>query len=298
MGKKVSEPPNEVSNRAGALYVVATPIGNLEDITARALRVLREVALIACEDTRHTAKLLHHFGVATRTLALHEHNERERVPKLLKRLQSGESIALVSDAGTPLVSDPGFHLVRAAQAAAIKVTPVPGACAAIAALSASGLPSDRFVFEGFPSSKAGERRRRLQELKTETRTLIFYEAPHRVLDSLRDMADAFGAERPAAVARELTKHFETIRTGSLQGLVEWLSRDATQQQGEFVVSVQGASPASDIRAAEAERVLRILLSALSTSQAAELAAEISGASRRGLYQQALALRTELSKGER
>jgi 16S rRNA (cytidine1402-2'-O)-methyltransferase len=298
MGKKVSEPQKEVSNRAGALYVAATPIGNLEDITARALRVLREVALIACEDTRHTAKLLHHFGIATRTLALHEHNEREQVPKLLKRLQGGESIALVSDAGTPLVSDPGFHLVRAAQAAAIRVTPVPGACAAIAALSASGLPSDRFVFEGFPSSKVGERRRRLQELATETRTLIFYEAPHRILDSLRDMADAFGGERPAVVARELTKHFETIRAGSLRELVEWLSRDAAQQQGEFVVSVQGAPPVSDMRAAEAERVLRILLlSALPMSQAAELAAEISGANRRGVYQRALALRAELSKGE-
>jgi 16S rRNA (cytidine1402-2'-O)-methyltransferase len=296
MGKKVSEPQYKVSNHRGVLYVVATPIGNLEDITARALRILGEVALIACEDTRHTARLLHHFGVTTRTLALHEHNEREQVPKLLNRLQGGESIALVSDAGTPLVSDPGFHLVRAAQAAAIRVTPVPGACAAIAALSASGLPSDRFVFEGFPSSKAGDRRRRLAELKTETRTLIFYEAPHRVLDSLRDMADAFGAERPAVVARELTKHFETIRAGGLQELVEWLLRDDTQQQGEFVVAVQGASPASDTRAAEAERVLRILLGALSTSQAAELAAEISGAGRRTLYQRALALRMELSKG--
>jgi 16S rRNA (cytidine1402-2'-O)-methyltransferase len=297
MGKKVSEPRYELSNHRAVLYVVATPIGNLEDITARALRILGEVALIACEDTRHTAKLLHHFGVTTRTLALHEHNEREQVPKLLNRLQGGESIALVSDAGTPLVSDPGFHLVRAAQSAAIRVTPVPGACAAIAALSVSGLPSDRFVFEGFPSSKAGQRRRRLQELKAETRTLIFYEAPHRALASLRDMADAFGGERPAVVARELTKHFETIRAGSLQELVEWLARDATQQQGEFVVSIQGAPVASDRRDAEAERVLRILLRALSTSQAAEVAAEISGASRHGLYQRALALRAELSKSE-
>ena len=297
MGKKILEPPSGLSNHPAALYVVATPIGNLEDITARALRILRDVALIACEDTRHTTRLLRHYGIRTGTLALHEHNEREQVPRLLARLQAGESIALVSDAGTPLISDPGFHLVRAAQSAAIRVTPVPGACAAIAALSASGLPCDRFVFEGFPSAKAGQRRQRFQELKTEARTLIFYEAPHRVLDSLRDMADAFGADRPADVARELTKHFETIRAGSLQELVEWLSREATLQQGEFVVSVRGASGPSDLRDAEAERVLRILLGALSTSQAAELAAEISGASRRGLYQRALALRAELSNKE-
>jgi 16S rRNA (cytidine1402-2'-O)-methyltransferase len=286
-----------VSNKPGTLYVVATPIGNLEDISARALRVLGEVAWIACEDTRHTGKLLRHFGVAARTQALHEHNEREQVPRLLARLQGGESIALVSDAGTPLVSDPGFHLVRAAQSAAIRVTPVPGACAAIAALSASGLPSDRFVFEGFPPSKPGPRRTRFAQLRTETRTLIFYEAPHRVLDSLRDMAEAFGGERPAFVARELTKHFETVHAGSLQELVEWLARDATQQLGELVLLVHGASPSVDERDAEAERVLRILMDTLSTSQAAELAAQISGVNRRGLYQRALALRAEISKSE-
>lgn len=297
MGKKVSEARSSVSNHPGALYVVATPIGNLEDISARALRTLREVALIACEDTRHTARLLHHFAISTRTVALHEHNEREQVPRLLARLQAGESIALVSDAGTPLVSDPGWHLVRAAQSAAIRVTPVPGACAAIAALSAAGLPSDRFVFEGFPPAKAGQRRQRFEKLKAETRTLIFYEAPHRALESLRDMAEVFGTDRPAVVARELTKHFETIRAGNLQELVEWLARDTAQQQGEFVVLVQGVPPDSDLRAAEAERVLRILLGALSTSQAAELAAEISGASRHRLYQRALALRAELSKNE-
>jgi 16S rRNA (cytidine1402-2'-O)-methyltransferase len=295
MGKKVSEACSSVSNHPGGLYVVATPIGNLEDITARALRTLREVGLIACEDTRHTARLLRHFGISTPTVALHEHNERAQLPRLLARLQGGESIALVSDAGTPLVSDPGFHLVRAAQAAAIRVTPVPGACAAIVALSASGLPSDRFVFEGFRPAKAGQRRQRLQELKDESRTVIFYEAPHRALASLRDMVEAFGAQRPAVLARELTKHFETIRAGTLQELVQWLAHNTTEQQGEFVVLVGGAPPATDPRTAEAERVLRILLGALSTSQAAELAARISGASRHGLYQRALALRTELSK---
>ncbi len=294
MGEKVSKPVAGVSNSAGRLYVVATPIGNLEDISARALRILQEVGLIACEDTRHTGRLLQHFGIGTRTVPLHEHNEREQVPALIALLQAGESIALVSDAGTPLVSDPGFHLVRQARALALAVVPVPGPCAALAALSVSGLPSDRFAFEGFPPAKAAQRRKYYETLRAEPRTLVFYEAPHRVLDSVRDMTSVFGSDRPAVVARELTKKFETIRGGSLQELADWLGRDSTQQQGEFVLLVQGAPPTSVDRQSEGERVLRLLLNALPVSQAAELAAEISGASRRTLYQRALALRAELS----
>jgi len=195
---------------AGTLYVVATPIGNLEDISARALRVLGEVALIAAEDTRHSARLMSHFGIATPLAACHEHNERDEGGRFLERLQAGDDIALIADAGTPLISDPGYHLVRQARAAGIRVVPVPGACALIAALSAAGLPSDRFIFEGFLPAKAGGRRARLELLKEEPRTLIFYEAPHRILECVDDLEAIFGADRPAVLCRELTKTFETL----------------------------------------------------------------------------------------
>src|SRR5690554_4441018 len=193
------------SNGLGTLYVVATPIGNLEDISARALRVLTEVSLIAAEDTRHSTRLLQHFGIRTPLVACHEHNEREEGGRFITRLLAGEDIALISDAGTPLISDPGYHLVRQARAAQVQVVPVPGACALIAALSAAGLPSDRFVFEGFLPAKQVARCTRLETVKADPRTLIFYEAPHRLLDSVADMRDVFGAERPAVLARELTK---------------------------------------------------------------------------------------------
>ena len=213
------------SNSAGALYVVATPIGNLEDISARALRVLREVSLIAAEDTRHSSRLLQHFGIATPLAACHEHNEREEGGRFLVRLQAGDDVALISDAGTPLISDPGYHLVRQARAAGIRVVPVPGACALIAALSAAGLPSDRFIFEGFLPAKAAARRARLELLKEEARTLIFYEAPHRILECLADLTTVFGAERPALLGRELTKTFETLQGLPLEQLHAWVEAD-------------------------------------------------------------------------
>ncbi len=200
-----------VNSAIGTLYVVATPIGNLEDISARALRILNEVALIAAEDTRHSARLLQHFGIKTPLAACHEHNERDEGGRFIQRLLAGDSVALISDAGTPLISDPGYHLVRQARAACVRVVPVPGACALVAALCAAGLPSDRFIFEGFLPAKRTGRRTRLEQLRQEPRTLIFYEAPHRILDCLQDMASVFGGERVAVLGRELTKTFETLK---------------------------------------------------------------------------------------
>ena len=212
--------PAVASVQPGSLYVVATPIGNLDDISARALRILREVALIAAEDTRHSARLLQHFGIQTPLAACHEHNERDQGGRCLARLQAGEDVALISDAGTPLISDPGYHLVRQARAAGFAVVPVPGACALIAALSAAGLPSDRFIFEGFLPAKAAGRRARLEQVREEPRTLIFYEAPHRILECLQDMCEVFGDDRPALLARELTKTFETLQGLPLAELCE------------------------------------------------------------------------------
>jgi len=279
-----------VSN-AGTLYVVATPIGNLEDMTPRAIRILSEVDLIAAEDTRHSGKLLKHFGIEAKTEALHEHNERSQVPRLIDILQAGKSIAFITDAGTPLVSDPGFHLVRSARQAGLSVIPVPGACAAIAALSAAGLPSDRFVFEGFPPAKSAARRAVFEKLREEARTLIFYESPHRILESLSEMTEIFGPGREAVLARELTKQFETVRSGTLAELSEWVSRDPHQQLGEFVILIHGV-PRAEREAVdeEAERVLRILLEELPVSQAAALAARITGLKKNRLYEHALNLK--------
>lgn len=277
-----------MSNLSAGLYVVATPIGNLEDLTPRALRVLSQADLIAAEDTRHSAKLLHHFSVRTPVLSLHEHNERAQVPKLVEELRDGKSIALISDAGTPLVSDPGFHLVRAARDAGVRVVPVPGPCAAIAALSVAGLPTDRFVFEAFPPARAQARRAAFERAASETCTLVYYESAHRIVESLADMAAVFGSERRGVVARELTKAFETFHEGSLAALHARVAGDPNEQRGEFVVLVQGAAPrpASGL---ERERVLKVLLTELSVKQAAALAAKITGAPRNELYRQALAL---------
>lgn len=277
------------SNSAGTLYVVATPIGNLEDISARALRVLREVALIAAEDTRHSSRLLQHFGIATPLAACHEHNEREEGSRFLVRLQAGDDVALISDAGTPLISDPGYHLVRQARAGGIRVVPVPGACALIAALSAAGLPSDRFIFEGFLPAKAAARRARLELLKEESRTLIFYEAPHRILECLADLATVFGAERPALLGRELTKTFETLQGLPLEQLHAWVEADGNQQRGECVLVVAGwqAPQGEEAVNAEALRVLDLLLGELPVKRAAALAAEITGVRKNLLYQLAL-----------
>jgi 16S rRNA (cytidine1402-2'-O)-methyltransferase len=269
---------------AGKLWVVATPIGNLEDCSPRAQNVLREATLIACEDTRHSAALLAHFGIGTRTLALHEHNERQASDEIVRRMHEGAQIALICDAGTPLISDPGFRLVRAAREAGVAIGVVPGPCAAIAALSVAGLPSDRFVFEGFLPAKSAARRARLQALRAETRTLIFYESSHRVAESLVDMALVLGATRDAVLARELTKLFETVLDGTLEALVARVAADANQQRGEFVLLVAGASDDADaLQLVEGRRVFELLRSELPPSRAAKLAAEITGASRKALY---------------
>lgn len=265
------------------LYVVATPIGNLADLSPRAQEVLRSVAAICAEDTRHTGQLLSHFGISRPLVALHDHNEGAMAERVVARLLGGESMAVVSDAGTPLVSDPGFRLVRAARAAGVKVSPVPGACAAIAALSVAGLPSDRFVFEGFLPAKAAARRERLQRLAGETGTLVFYESSHRIAESLADMAAAFGDERPAVVARELTKLFETVLDGTLAQLCAAVDADDNQRKGEFVVMVQGAADDEAAKIAEGRRLHARLKEHLPPSTAAKLAAELSGAPRKLLY---------------
>jgi 16S rRNA (cytidine1402-2'-O)-methyltransferase len=269
--------------RAGRLWVVATPIGNLDDLSPRAQETLKRAALIAAEDTRHSAPLLARYGIATRLVALHEHNERDEAERLVARLREGEDIALISDAGTPLVSDPGFRLVRAARAAGIAVSPVPGACAAIAALSVAGLPSDRFVFEGFLPAKAAARRERLAELAAETRTLVFYESSHRVRDCVDDMVTVFGAARPAVLARELTKLFETVIDGDLATLAARIAADPNQERGEFVLLVGGRPDEEDARLAEGRRVFALLREELPPARAAKLAAAITGAARKALY---------------
>ena len=273
----------------GSLYVVATPIGNLDDISARALTILRSVALIAAEDTRHSARLMQHFGIGTPLAACHEHNERDQGGRFLARLLAGDDVALISDAGTPLISDPGYHLVRQARAAGIAVVPVPGACALIAALSAAGLPSDRFIFEGFLPAKAAGRRARLEQVKEEPRTLIFYEAPHRILECLQDMQSVFGDERLALLARELTKTFETLKGLPLAELAAWVAADSNQQRGECVVLVAGwqAPEGEEAVSAEAMRVLNLLLAEMPLKRAAALAAEITGVRKNLLYQVAL-----------
>ena len=275
---------------AGTLYVVATPIGNLQDLTPRALEVLKAVSLIAAEDTRHSARLLQHFGVTTPTTACHDHNERGKSARLVERLLAGEDMALISDAGTPLISDPGFHLVRQAREAGVRVCPVPGACALIAGLSAAGLPSDRFAFEGFLPAKAHGRRQRIQALVAEQRTWMIYEAPHRLLECLEDLCDLLGAERQVVLARELTKTFETIKGAPLGELVDWVRADADQQRGECVLIVEGAPQPSETDAIDpaAERVLDILLEELPVKQAAALAARVTGLKKNRLYQLALA----------
>ncbi len=273
---------------AGILYVVATPIGNLADMVPRAVEILQSVALIAAEDTRHSARLLSHFSISTPCVAYHDHSDTQRTEGIVTRIEAGESVALISDAGTPLVSDPGYRLVRAARERGLTVVPVPGACAMVAALSASGLPSDRFSFEGFPPPKANARQQWLMALAAESRTLIFYEAPHRVLACLEAMAEVFGADREAVIARELTKTFETIRLAPLAELVEFVRADSNQQRGEIVLMVAGASKRAESSLdPEAERVMGIMLEELPVKQAAALAARITGVKKNALYQWAI-----------
>ena len=282
-----------MSIEQGALYVVATPIGNLEDISRRALEVLAGVDRIAVEDTRRSRRLLGHYGIARPLVCVHEHNERRILDRLLAALGAGESLALISDAGTPLISDPGYHLVRRAREAGIRVIPVPGASALVSALSVSGLPTDRFVFEGFLPARAAARRARLEQLADEGRTLVFYEAAHRIADSLADLAAVFGPGREAVLARELTKAFETVRGAPLEALHGWVCADADQRKGEFVLVVAGA-PAPDAArlSARDEQVLGMLLEVLPAGQAATLAGRITGARRKLFYRKTLELKGE------
>lgn len=272
------------------LYVVATPIGNVADITVRALHVLSLVNAVACEDTRNTAQLLTRFGLNKPLIAAHQHNEREAADSLIARLQAGERIALVSDAGTPAVSDPGARIVDAVRAAGLRVMPLPGASAAVTALSASGLVNDQFHFVGFLPSKAKQRETVLQQLRTVTATMVFYEAPHRIAECVDALAAAFEPTRQVVFARELTKLFEEIHRCPLADAAQWLAADAHRQKGEFVVLVEGAPAAGDAQDAEAERVLTILLAELPVKQAAALAAQITGKKKNALYDRALQIK--------
>jgi 16S rRNA (cytidine1402-2'-O)-methyltransferase len=284
------------NDAAGRLYVVATPIGNLGDLSVRAREILQSVSLIAAEDTRHTGVLLKHFGIQTPQLSLHDHNERFRAGDIIGRLSQGASVALVSDAGTPAISDPGFELVRAAAEAGFRIIAVPGPCAAIAALSVGALPTDRFCFEGFLPPRGAARRKRLASLAAEARTLVLYEAPHRVRETLEDCADVFGGERSAAVAREITKLHETTYRGPLRDLAAQAGSDADFSRGELVLIVAGApqKPAdeggADGHGGALDRVLRILLAELPLKQAAHLAAQITETRGNEAYKRALQLK--------
>jgi 16S rRNA (cytidine1402-2'-O)-methyltransferase len=271
------------ATKPGTLYVVATPIGNLGDLSPRAREVLAAVDAICAEDTRHTQPLLTAFGIDKPLVALHEHNEAEQAAKLVVRLQAGQTLALVSDAGTPLVSDPGYRFVREVRAAGLGVSPIPGACAAIAALSIAGIPSDRFCFEGFLPAKSSARRERLQSLARETRTLVFYESSHRIEESLVDFVSVFSGEREAVLARELTKLFETVLGDTLATILEKVRGDENQRKGEFVLIVRGCEDDAAAVLAEGTRLNEKLIEHMKPSQAAKLAAELSGAPRKALY---------------
>ena len=280
----------EASNEnGGALYVVATPIGNLGDIGARAVETLGAVDLIAAEDTRHTAGLLSHLGLKKPLLSLHIYNESSRTEQILAALARGRSVALVSDAGTPLISDPGFPLVRAAREAGYRVTPVPGPSALIAALSVSGLPCDRFVFEGFLPARAGPRRARLEALAAEPRTLVFYESPHRIEATIDVMIEVMGAVREVVLLRELTKTFEQIHAAPLAEMRQWLAFDADHRRGEFVIVLAGAEEVAPVEVEQRE-LLAVLLDYLSVKDATAAAARLTGAPKRALYQLAVAMK--------
>ena len=275
--------------KPGTLYVVGTPIGNLEDITFRAVRILQNVDLIAAEDTRHTGKLLQHFQIQTGQISYHEHNRSSRIPELLEHLTNGKAIALVSDAGMPGISDPGYELVTACVEAGIPVVPIPGASAAITALSASGLPTDRFVFEGFLSAKTQQRREYLESLQTESRTLIFYESPHRLRDTLQDLGDTLGSDRQIVLARELTKFYEEFWRGTIAEAIAHYSQ--REPQGEYTLVVAGIPP-SQPQLTEAElkaELEQIMRQGVSRSQASRQLAKLTSVSRRHLYQLALSI---------
>jgi len=281
-----------MTETSGVLYVVATPLGNLGDMSPRAIEVLQNVDLIAAEDTRHSGRLLQHFGVGTRMFSLHEHNEQQQSERLIQILHQGRSLALISDAGTPLISDPGYRIVQRAREDGFTVVPIPGPSAVITALSVSGLPTDRFVFEGFLPAKQGARRRHLETLVDETRTLVFYESCHRIVDCLKDMYEVFGVEREVVVARELTKAFEQIQGGSIKELVEWVSLDPNHQKGEFVVLVRGVTQEVEELGLDEEalQTLRVLMEELPLKQAAKLTAKRHGLQNRMVYQAGISLK--------
>jgi len=273
----------------GTLYIIATPIGNRGDIGERALSILKQVDLIAAEDTRHSKVLLQHYNIGTPMQAYHEHNEEQATPKLIQRLLAGDNIALISDAGTPLLSDPGYRLVKAAHESTVNVSPIPGACAAIAALSVSGLATDRFMFAGFPPHKQGARQNFYREFEHQTATLVFYESSHRIVVSVKDMLQVFGETRPVVMAREISKLFETIHSSTLGELPQWLEADSNQQKGEFVLVLQGSSVQLNPQTAELESLLKILLDELPVKQASKIAAKMTGVKKNSVYKLALEL---------
>lgn len=280
------------NNDGGTLYVVATPIGNLSDLTERARATLAEVDVIACEDTRHTQKLLQHLGLRKPLLSYHQHNEQERSAQLLETLEKGHNIALVSDAGTPLISDPGYVVVCHARAQGFKVCPIPGVSAIITALSVAGLPTDRFTFEGFLPHKPGIKRERLAQLVTETRTLVFYEAKHRIVDTLTAMMDAFGHERRACVARELTKTFESMYDGTLSEVLACINSDEMARKGEFVVMIEGAPENDEPLSIDPDNLFKHLLALLPPKKAAGVMADVTHSAKKGWYDKALAMKQE------
>ncbi len=286
---RVSVLESQLSMNQGTLYIVATPIGNRADMGERAISVLKQVNLIAAEDTRHSKNLLQHFSINSPMQAYHEHNEEQATPKLIQRLLSGDNIALISDAGTPLLSDPGYRLVKAAHDASIKVSPIPGACAAIAALSVSGLATDRFLFAGFSPHKQGARQGFYREFEHQAATLVFYESSHRIVPSVKDMAEVFGHERRVVLAREITKLFETVYSATLGELIEWLQADNNQQKGEFVLVLEGAQVQLSVEDARLEQVLAILLEELPVKQASQIAAKLTGMKKNQVYKLALEL---------
>lgn len=277
----------------GTLYVVATPIGNLDDLSPRATRTLAGVDVVAAEDTRHSGRLLSHLGIQKRMIALHDHNEKDRAAGILAELQAGRDVALISDAGTPLISDPGYVLVRDARAAGYRISPIPGPCALVVALSAAGLPTDRFLYVGFLPAKRSGRRASLEQLSSEPATLVFYESPHRILESVRDIAEVLGEDREMVLGREITKTFETFYSGSVAEVLETLELDPHGTRGEFVVMVHGAmvqAGSSDEATLDVDRVLRVLLAELPVKKVAKMASELTGLSKNELYQRALALK--------
>ncbi len=272
------------------LYIVSTPIGNLADFSPRAVETLQSVQLIAAEDTRHSGRLLQHYNIQTPMWAVHDHNERQQADSILQRLAEGENIALISDAGTPLISDPGFFLVRAVRQAGYDVVPVPGCCALIAALSVSGLPTDRFAFLGFAPVKQQAKSAFFDDINRQTLTTIFYESPHRILNTLETMIAVLGADRYVVVARELTKTFETVRGDRLEDLLAWAKADSNQQKGEFVVLVEPVkAPDAQVITPECEAVLAKLMKELTLKQAVSLTVDITGVKKKPIYQRALEL---------